>query len=210
LLAIIIVYLLYPLSIEIELFSLIRIKKEINQAKEEMINKINILQNSLSISNHQTQNVYFTNKPDVSQVKKASQIVKSDVETKELLKRNVIKNLSELKMEINSKNKDLMDLRYLMELKVNEILDNLGYTKRRYPLSKSINILFNYRLIDSNTISLFKEIIYTCNSAVHGESISEKEYKFAMDVGDSLILSLQKAKKNSEDFRNVQPTEDGF
>ena len=153
--------------------------------------------------------IYFGGKPDSRQVKKSNEEVKRQI--KPLLENYKIRPLDELRSTINDKNKDLMELRYLIESNITKILDNCGYGKQRFrSLANGIRLLEQENLLDKNAVNLIREVIHLCNKAIHGNIITQREHTFVMEISNNLLIILQKALEDSKLGRNLAKPGDFF
>ena len=94
--------------------------------------------------------------------------------------------------KIDKKNLILMEIRYLLEKKIRLLLEIIDVPNKEFrSLANSIELLRRSEMFDYNTIHLLKEVIHKCNKAIHGITVTQKEYDFAIEMGEKMLYLLE-------------------
>ncbi|MBD3202736.1 hypothetical protein GF327_00445 [Candidatus Woesearchaeota archaeon] len=100
---------------------------------------------------------------------------------------------------IDSKNVDLMRIRYLIEDKTIKLLEFMNYPRKTYrSLANSLKLLEHSEVFDKQSTHLIREVVHICNKAIHANKITQNEHAFVMDVSEKILILLEETLKEAK------------
>lgn len=103
--------------------------------------------------------------------------------------------------KIDSKNLNLMRIRYLIEERINQITSLLNFSSKPYSLINSIKFLEERGIYDRKTTIIIQAVISTCNKAIHAHEVDTDEYAFAIDLSEKILFMLEETLINAKKKR---------
>ncbi len=193
---------LLPIFSEIEFFG-IKLKKGIDELKDEIRIKFGDIQNEIRNNQTQTLNATFQGfgppPPDNTLPELEAKIVR-------ILKTKLAEHgLSEgppieAGVEVPDNNIQMFKVRYSIETELRKIWErrfeiaDLDDNKRHTPITKILQDLLAYEMIDRNFYGILREILSICNYGIHGENISDKQVAFVTKNAKQVIDYLNSQK----------------
>ena len=180
-----IILMLSPLFNDIEIFG-VKLKQDIRKLKSEIDLKFVELKSDIKMSQNQnfTANFGFEKPPSDNEIDKITRSLKKDS-----LK-------SQIEIKAPEKNVKLFEMRFLIDTEIKRIWDI--YLKLPSPnlqskrsTARQIHELNENGIIDPIQFALLKDIISICNSGIHGDEITEKQYEFVIEYGNASIRLLK-------------------
>ena len=182
--------LVIPLFQEVSIFG-VSFKQKIDTLKEEFDTQIIGLKSE--IHNIQNVNVYTTMPPsdsEIPEIRSISETVLGTVKNKQREKTTAIADIT-VPEEFSS----LSHIRYVIEKELRQIIKMywLSEDTTYYPKTtlQMLDFLTKIEIIHRNLAFVIKETIAWCNSAVHGEKISEDAIKFVQEIAPEIIEALK-------------------
>ncbi|WP_155010723.1 hypothetical protein [Priestia megaterium] len=181
-----------PFFSEMNMFGF-KLKKEIEEVKENVDSGINELRNLIT-NNNNSNSIYFTPFANPLSPKQLEELEH---------KLNVEEEKSPLPPETitdkylkNEYVKPLFAIRYAVEQEFVRIYENRTgentiKKKRLTPVLKIIRELLNEGAIDNNLAEGLKEVWVITSGAIHGEDIAKKQVNFVLATGPKLIEELK-------------------
>jgi hypothetical protein len=189
---------LVPIFSEIEFFG-IKFKRELDELKRDITVKIGDIKNEIRNNQSQTVNATFQgygppppdNKlPELE--KEIDRIVKSKLKEHGIDVGEAIKET----LEVPNDNLQLFKVRFSIEKRLRTIwegrFENQQFDSRyrHQPIIKIIQDLSKFEIIDNNFQGVLREILSICNYAIHGEEVTENQFKFVMKNSKQVLEYL--------------------
>lgn len=193
---------LVPIFSEIEFFG-IKLKKEIEDLKQDISIKLGDIKNE--IRNNQTQTVnqtiqaYGPPPPDNKLPELESEI---DRIVKAKLKEHGVSIDKPLtsRIDVPDDNLQLFKVRYNIETQLRRIWEqrfdgsDFDQRLRHQPVIKIIQELTKYEIIDNNFYGILREILSICNYAIHGENVTDNQVTFVTKNAKQVLDYLSQVK----------------
>jgi len=215
--SILVVILFFPLIKEIEILNFIKIKKELDDFREKVSDKLNLIQNIVltSVTNTNTQTQIQKNYFEISPSKEALALsvsaIKRDIEKiPKLEQEKIYSRVNKVLSGVNKETQYLFNVRFLIERKINELLEFMNFKKdKRRTLGQSLSLLESSQFYNKNITNLIRKILSICNNAVHGGNVSKDEYAYVADISNKILFMLEEtlteAKKEDKRFKGIIP-----
>jgi len=189
---------LVPIFSEIEFFG-IKLKKEMEELKSEIKIKLGDIKNEIRNSQMQTFNATiqgFGPPPPDNKLPELETEIDRIVSDK--LKQHGVKVDTDLHELINvpDNNLQLFKVRYSIETEVRRIWEQRFFNekdnyRRHLTISKIIDDLTKYDLLDKNFYGILREILSICNYAIHGEKVTHKQVSFVTNNANQILEYLK-------------------
>lgn len=193
---------LVPIFSEIEFFG-IKLKKEIEDLKQDLNIKLGDIKNE--IKNSQVQTVHNTFQgfgPPPPDNKLPELETEIDRIVKAKLKEHNIKSTTHLhsRIDVPDNNLQLFKVRYNIETHLRRIWEERfakGEMDDKYKyqsIMKIIQDLTKFEIIDGNFYGILREILSICNYAIHGENVTDNQMTFVIKNAKQVLDYLSQAK----------------
>ena len=188
---------LYPLFTEIKIFDIISIKKDFDEFKENINQKLFTIQNTVISSISQTQNVNIFPYPPYN--KSETHLLNEKLINKIGAKRTEVSKVLNKEFKVDDIRVDLFKIRYLLEKKLNQLyIKNEIGPRRLFSIKQLSDILFKNRVIDSNIHNGIDQIGSYLSSTIHGMEIEKTNYKLVLDTSKNILYILDKLLLNTK------------
>jgi len=193
---------LVPLFSEIEFFG-IKLKKEIEELKNDMNIKLGDIKTEIHSNQNQTVNqtvqTFGPPPPDnkLPELQKEIEKILSDK-----LKEHGISADFKIagRIDVPKDNLLMFQVRYNIEKQLRRIyaqnFDSYHFEPeiRQQPVVKLIQDMINNKIIDNNFYGVLKEILSICNYAIHGEKVTENQVSFVTNNSKVILDYLSQIK----------------
>ncbi|MFA0816215.1 MAG: hypothetical protein ACC608_10560 [Anaerofustis sp.] len=185
-----IVLLILPLFSEVELLG-VKLKKEVEKAKEEVKVSLQNLQTQLTqiqLNNSIANNFSFTNGslPSEQKIEELLQMVSELQKTTP----NTEISMSDDQMYNNEKTLYLFKARLGTEMALRELCEKLGY-ENKISIMKMAEILNRAELINGTTCDLIGQVSKIANRGIHGEIVSDEYLNFVKETYPEIQRQLK-------------------
>lgn len=202
---------LLPFLKTVKIGKYLELERNIKETKEEVKDfKTEIRQNFLTLTstvsnsinnlNNQVQTVnnyngYPPPPPDTKLPELESEI---DRLVKAKLKEHGVSFSDLINVPVN--NIELFKIRYSIEIQLRRIWegrfanDELNFRFRHKPIIKIIQDLSESEIIDKNFYGILREILSICNYAIHGEEVTDNQFKFVENSSKQVLDYLRYVK----------------
>ena len=181
--------LLSPIYYNIEFFG-VKLKQEVKDLRSEINQKFTEIKTEIKVAQNQsvTTNFGYGYPSSDEKLNKIMEVI-SQIGAK-----NGETDKTEIK--VPKHNLELFEIRFNIENEIKRIWDaKLGTygssLQSKRPVSRQIQELIENDIIDFQLMSLLRDVLAICNNAIHGEDISLSQYKFGINVGNTIINDLK-------------------
>lgn len=195
---------LLPIFSEIEFFG-IKLKKGIDELKDEIRIKFGDIQNEIRNNQTQTLNATFQGfgppPPD-------NTLPELEANIDRILRAKLAEHglsdetLISAGIEVPDSNIQMFKVRYNIETQLRKIwerrfeITDLDENKRHTPITKVMQDLLVNEMIDRNFYGILREILSICNYGVHGENLSDNQVAFVTKNSKQVLDYLGSQKYN--------------
>lgn len=191
-----IIFLLWLLIIILPFFSEIdfygiKMKKEIEKAKNELIQSISnfqilLAQQQITSSINNTFNI---GDPNLASKKEMDELLeKIDEGNKNPAQDDNVQNMD----SVNDEAVYFFKMRYEIEFLVRDLLKKIGFNDN-LPLAKMVSILKRTRALDQTTLEVIEQVVKISNRGIHGEILSDEYKKFVTNAYPKIQYQLTNA-----------------
>lgn len=185
--------LLMPLFEEIGIFGL-RFKREIDSLRTDLTGQIVNLRSdfqTISMRMSQNQNINVYNSPPDQALPKIEENA-NDVFKKTSEKYGFQVPEKYPDPEVSKDIYYLFSTRYQIENEIRRLWSSFINDKKvKFQASRMLKDLTQNKIVDPGIADAISNVLGICNSAIHGEEVSERKVNFVKDLGPKLISFLQ-------------------
>jgi hypothetical protein len=192
---------LVPIFSEVELFG-IKLKQELEELKKVISIKFGDLKND--IRNSQAQTIHntiqgFGPPPPDEKLPELEREIERIVKSK-LAEHGVKVSMENDQLDVPKDNLEMFKVRYNIESELRRIWEKRFQDKsdfertRHQPVTKIINDLTKFEIINGNFYGILREILSICNYAIHGEALTDKQITFVENNAVEVIDYLRQIK----------------
>lgn len=193
---------LVPIFSEIEFFG-IKLKKELDELKNDISIKFGEIKNEIHNSQSQTMNQTihtFGPPPPDTKLPELQDEIERILSAK--LKEHGVKQEVKIAGRIDVPNDNLLmfQVRYNIEKQLRRIWEqrfegnNLDLNRRHQSVTRIIQDLTKFEIIDGNFYDVLKEILSICNYAIHGEVVTKNQVAFVTKNAKQILDYLYQVK----------------
>lgn len=193
---------LVPIFSEIEFFG-IKLKKEIEELKQDISIKLGDIKNE--IRNSQTQTVHqtvqtFGPPPPDNKLPELQDEIERILSVK-LKEHGVAPDIKIAgRIDVPQDNLLMFQVRYNIEKQLRRIWEqrfdsgDFDPRLRHQPVTRIIQDLAKFEIIDNNFYGILREILSICNYAIHGEEVTENQVSFVTKNAKQILDYLSQVK----------------
>lgn len=187
-----IILLIFPLFSEIE-FMGVKVKKEVEKAKEEVKSSLQSIQSQivqLQLNNSIATNINlgYGTLPSEQKLEELLQIVRN----MQNLQPNIDSTKSASQIQEDDKTVFLFKSRLGIETALRELCEKLGY-EEKIPIMRMAQMLLKAELINGMTCDLISQVCKIANRGVHGEIVSNEYIRFVKETYPEIQRQLKAA-----------------
>ncbi len=210
LLLLFIALLLVPIFTEIDFFGVVKLKKEIEDLKNEIHINFGEIKNEIksTISPTFTNQIHFERPADDEELRELDKKIKKETS------QNEHQSINLNKLNVPKENIEFFKVRYSIEQELKRIYNELVAAKYNFPLeynyitntnrnlnsaTQLLDFLAEYHMFSRNIYPIIREVILITNRAIHGVEITQSQIEF---VNNNTGVILQELKQISRPINN--------
>lgn len=191
---------LVPIFSEIDFFG-IKLKKEIEDLKQDIRIKLGDIKNEIRSSQtqtvHQTVQTFGPPPPDNKLPELQYEIER--ILSAKLKEHGITPDIKiARRIDVPQGNLLMFQVRFNIEKQLRRIwvqrFDSGNFDPRHQPLTRIIQDLAKFEIIDNNFFVILREIISICNYAIHGEKVTENQVSFVTKNAKQILDYLSQVK----------------
>jgi len=193
-LTILLVIILLPLAKEVQVFNIIKFKKDFDEFRESVENKLSIIQNTFISSINQNQLVQvITGEVDSKEIRDTNKILQKEIDKISKKRKNEIR--FKIRDEVDSTDKNIIKMfnnSIAIEKRLNKLIEcsDKIYIELPRNISYTSRLLVKSGIIDKNLYNAISTFVPLRNSVVHGKDLTKEDLQMAIDLSQSIIFIL--------------------